>query len=109
MELNLQWYNLALYAKFLIQLSGTGNKDELAQKVPRKTFNEQSGIGPEGGDLQLNDRPGRKREKVPPGNKTQDHSGVRVEAYREGENFRERKMNFPPSLSAGPSRLKETI
>jgi hypothetical protein len=90
MESILQGYNLYSIQRFLnLQLSGTGNKDELAQKVPRKTFNEQSGIGPEGGDLHLNDRPGRKGGKVPAGNKTKDHPGIGVEAFREGKNFRE--------------------
>ena len=82
MESILQRHNLPLEPKSLIQLSGIRNKDELAQKVPRKTFNEQSGTGPEGGNLHINDRPGGKGRKVPAGNKTKDHPGVGVEAFR---------------------------
>lgn len=56
--------------------------DELAQKVPRKTFNEQSGAGPEGGDIHINDRPGRKRERLPPGNQKKDYFRVGPGAFR---------------------------
>lgn len=73
---------LVFYLKIFLDLpiSGIGRKNELAQKVPRKAVDEQSGASPEGGDIHLNDRPGGKREKLPPGNKTKDYSCIGAEA-----------------------------
>ena len=57
-------------------------EDELAQKVPRETFNEQSGTGPEGGNIHINDRPGGEGEELPPGNQAKDYSRFRTGAFR---------------------------
>ena len=57
-------------------------EDEFTQKVPRKNLNEQSVACPEGGDIHINDRPGRKRERLPPGNQKKDYSRVGPGAFR---------------------------
>ena len=62
-------------------------ENERAQKIPRKTFNEQSGAGAEGGDIHINDRPGGKREELPPGNQRKIILALGLELSDRGKIF----------------------
>ena len=58
MELFLHTYKINSFLKVLLKISRFQvlvKENELAQKVPRKTFSEQGGTGPEGGDIHLDD------------------------------------------------------
>jgi hypothetical protein len=58
MELFLHWQKISFFLKVLFEISRFQvlvKENELAQKVPRKTFNEQGGAGPKGGDIYIND------------------------------------------------------
>ena len=83
-------------------------ENELPQKVQRKAFDEQSGASAEGGNIHINDRPGGKREKLPPGNQTEDYSRLGSGAFREGKNFWQ-WMNYLPPLLPIWADLKELL
>jgi hypothetical protein len=58
MELFLHCQKISFFLKVLFEISRFQvlvKENELAQKVPRKTFNEQGGAGPKGGDIYIND------------------------------------------------------
>lgn len=79
------------------QISDPEKRNEFTQKVSRKAFVEQGGTGTESGNLYLDHRPCGKREKLPPGDETKDHSCLGLEAFREGKNIRELEMeSFSP-------------
>ena len=81
--------------------TGLGNTNELAQKVPRKAFIEQGRTGQESGHLYIDYRPGGKREKMPPGNETEDHSRPGFEVVGKRKNFRKSEIETysPDSLA----------
>jgi len=84
------------------QISDAEKGYEFSQKVSRKVFVEQGGTCPESGDLHLDHRPGGKGEKLPPGDETKDHSRLRLEAFREGENIRKSEMKFSAQIGKEP-------
>jgi len=58
MELFLHNYEVNFFLKVFFQISRFEmlvKENELAQKIPRKTFNEQGGAGPKGGNIYIND------------------------------------------------------
>jgi len=58
MELFLHRGKISFFLKGFFKISRFQvlvKENELAQKVQRKTFNEQGGAGPKGGDIYIND------------------------------------------------------